>query len=373
MGALATATAAELEQRTLLLVLCAVLVLAMAMGAWLFYSRGRLGSRRAFVTAVTVVIVWAICGYGLVFGAPLIPGLLGDPFALDLADGGAVAQTFTAAAFHGSLAVLTLTIVACAVGDKVALWPWLVFVALWTLLAYVPVAYAEFNMTDGWLFTGLQINDQAGGALIHVTAGAAALALLVVLRPSVVPAARGTAGMLGGTVLIWGGAFGLVVGSEGRVDALFSVLVTNTLIAPALAAVAWIVVQFLMTGRPTVRGATSGVVSGVVAVTPACNILTPAWAALLGLLAGATCAAIVTLGRRSRFGDRLDITGIHLVGGAVGLTYVGLLGNGIGWKDSGQPDGIADQAGAAIGVAAWSFLVACILAWLLRRVLSPRR
>jgi Amt family ammonium transporter len=371
MVPLAIATAAELQQRTLLLAACTLLVLFFAFGAWLLFSRGRLGGRRAIVTAVAVAVVWVVCGNGLVFGAPLIRGFLGNPFAQDL--GTAIGHSIAVGAFQGSLAVLTLTIVACAVGDRVPLWPWLVFVALWTLVAYAPVAYAEFNMTDGWLFTGLQINDQAGGALIHVTAGAAALALLVVTRPPRETSGGRTGAVVAGAALIWIGALGLVVGSEGRVDALFATIVTNTLIAPALAAIAWPVVQFLMTGRATVRGVASGLVSGVVAITPACNILTPSWAALLGLLAGAICAATVTLLRRSRFGERLDITGIHLVGGAVGLTYVGLLGNGIGWKDSGQPDGIADQAGAALGVAAWSFLIACLLAWLLRPVLSSRR
>ena len=360
-------------QKTLLLLAAAILVLVMTLGIWLFYSAMAARLRDLLLCAVLVVVLWALCCYGFVFGPVLIPGFLGNPLGFlasgGLATGGGaeLLHGIAFATFQCTVAILTVTIVFCAVGKRVERASSWVFVGLWMILGYSPIAYSVLNMADGWLFDGLEINDQAGGTVVHISAGAAALALLVVLgrvERAVPPAAQ--ARMLGGAALVWIGAFGLNVGSEGVVDTLFGTILVNTLIAPAVALIAWVIVEMLMTGRPTLQGAASGVVAGIVAITSACNILTPAWTVLLGLLAGAIGAVIVSLARGRRLGEGFGVVGIHLVVGILGLGYIGILGNGIGWKDTGQPDGIADQTGAALGVAAWSFAIAFVIAWLLR-------
>jgi len=369
-----SATDAILLQKAFLLACCTVLVLAMAVGAALFY----LGPRRGWtgtvpITAALIAAVWALCGYGFAFGPALVPGFLGNPLGVfaGMAPGGAVTLHGIAfAAFHAAVAILTVTIVSVVAAGRVRTGPWLVFVALWLLLVYSPIAYSVFNMADGWIFAGLEVNDQAGGLAVQVCAGATALALLLVLGRTPHPApVRSTPAVLGGVVLLWAGAFGLNVGSEGVIDGLLGTICLNTLLAPAVAAIAWSVVEVLRHGRPTLRGAASGVVAGIAAITPACNILTPLWTVLLGLLAGAICAALVARRRKAvaRPGTGFAVPGIHLVGGALGLSYIGLFGTGIGWKDTGQPDGLTDQSGAAIGVAAYAFMLAFLLALMLRR------
>lgn len=364
-----------LLQKTLLLACCTILVLAMAIGAAVFY----LGPPRAWaagivpITAVLIVAVWVLCGYGLVFGPALVPGFLGNPFGAftGMAAGGAATLHGIAfAAFQAAVAILTVTIVSVVAAGRVRIGPWLMFAALWLVLVYSPIAYSVFNMSDGWIFSGLEVNDQAGGLVVQVCAGATALAVLVVLgRARHLPPERPMPAVLGGVALLWVGAFGLNVGSEGVVDGLLGAICLNTLLAPAVAAAAWSVVEVLRDGRPTLRGAASGVVAGIAAITPACNILTPVWTVLLGLLAGAICAALVARKRKTgvRPGTGLAVAGIHLVGGALGLGYIGLFATGIGWKDTGQPDGLADQFGAAIGVAAYAFVLAFLIALMLRR------
>lgn len=383
MRALAIFTAAsggppDSGGRVALLLTATVLVLAMAFGVWLFYSRTAPSGRRMLLTVGTTALVWVVCGYGLVFGPALISGFLGNPVAFlatgGLAhDGGAWALVgISVAAFQCAVAILAVTIIASACGEQARSGAWLLFIAAWLIIGYSPIAYSVFNVADGWLFGGLQINDQAGGTVVHVSAAAAILGLLVAIpRLRTSGGSQSRSHTLYGAGLIWIGAFGLNIGSEGVVDGLFGTIMLNTLIAPATAALAWWIVQLAMTGRPTVRGAASGVVAGVVAITPACNILTPAWTVLLGLLAGAVCAVAVSAKDRLRLGHSAETVEIHLIGGVVGLGYIGLLGNGIGWKDSGQPDLIAAQFGAALGVALWSFLVAIVIAWVLRKMLVP--
>jgi Amt family ammonium transporter len=383
LAALSAADAALLQQKTLLLLCCAVLVLAMALGVALFY----LGSARTwigFVLATTglVVTVWTLCAYGLAFGPALIPGFLGNPLgAFDAVFAGGVATLhgIAFATFQAAVAILTVTIFSVVAVGRVKNLPWLTFVGLWLILVYSAIAYSVFNLTDGWIFTGLEVNDQAGGLAVQVCAGATALALLLVLgrapRPiSPLGVGGSTPTVLGGVTLLWVGAFGLNVGSEGVVDGLLGTIFLNTLLAPAIAAVAWSVVEVLRHGRPTLRGAASGVVAGIVAITPACNILTPLWTVLLGVLAGAICAVIVSKKPKTAAGHGTGfvVPGIHLVGGSLGLVYIGLFATGIGWKDTGQPDGLADQAGAALGVAAYSFIVAFLIALILERVVGLR-
>ncbi|WP_349903045.1 ammonia channel protein [Parafrigoribacterium humi] len=365
------------DANALLLAFSSLLVLVLCLGIWVFYARTAPNAKRVAATAVVVIAFWVVCGYGFVVGPPLIRGFLGTPFAFLVPGFGANTAVVTQgpwfAVFECAVALLAVTILASALGERLRGASWLVFVVLWLALGYSPIAYSTFNLADGWVFTELQVNDQAGGLAVHIAAGAAVLAVFLVLRrgrDAAAPIARWRS--LGGAAAVWIGAFGLTAGSEAALDSVVGTIALNVLIAPAAAAVAWWVIEFIITGKPSVRGVSSGVVAGVVAITPACNILTPAWTLALGVVAGAICAAAVTVSRRSSLGHGVGVVGIHLVGGVIGVIYIGIFGSGIGWKDTGQPDGIAKQAGAAVGIALWSFLVALVIVLLLRALYAAR-
>ncbi|MEO7124268.1 MAG: hypothetical protein ABI400_14365 [Lacisediminihabitans sp.] len=375
LAAVIMADAVDDAQRSVLLLVCSALVLLMALGTSLFYRNpSRPATKIVLFSAGAVAVLWVLCGYGLSFGKAIIPGFLGSPIGLLAAFGSAggssaaVLHAFALVVFQGAVAVLTITIITSVNGHRVRLGAWLAFVTLWLILVYAPIAYSVFNMRDGWLFDGLQIVDQAGGTVVHISAGAALLALLVIFLPaSERPQPPKQRMMVVGVCILWLGAFGLNIGSEGVVDQLFGTIILNTLVAPVVAAIAWSVTELLMSGRVTQRGLVSGLVTGIVAVAPACGILTPLWTVALAVLAGGICSAVVTSSRRSAHGHGRRPVSIHLVGGIVGVAYIGLFGNGVGWKDSGQPTGLADQAAAAVGVAAYSFVVTLVIAWVVHK------
>lgn len=377
ISGIATAAAEEADdaQRAVLLLICSVLVLMMACGAALWSTRMTRPARRTIIaSAIVVAALWLLGGYGLVFGAAVIPGFLGTPLGLleagVTADGNATSLFFTGSfvLFQCSVAIFTVTLVSAVVASQVRLVPWLGFVGAWFVLVYAPLAYTVFNTRDGWLFDGLEVVDQAGGIVVFISAGAAVLAVLVLTPtagqechlPRLLP-------KLAGVTLLWLGAFGLSLGSEGVVDGLSGTILLNTLIAPLGAALAWAVVEVLMRGRPTLHGTTSGVLTGIVAITPACGILSPLWALGLTVLAGGICAATVGLAQRAITRSGTSAFGIYLIGGTIGVAYIGLFGNGVGWKDSGQPTGLADQFAAALGAALYSFAIAFVIVWVLRR------
>src|SRR6185369_4655371 len=166
-------------------------------------------------------------------------------------------------------------------------------------------------------------------------AGAAALALALVLGRRVgfakgahVP--HNPPFVMLGAGLLWFGWFGFNAGSELAADGTAAIAFVNTLIAPAAALLAWLVVEKIRDGKPTSVGAASGAVAGLVAITPACASLTPFWAIVLGLLAGAVCALAINLKFKLGFDDSLDVVGVHLVGGLVGTLYLGFFANGTG-------------------------------------------
>jgi Amt family ammonium transporter len=373
--ATAAAAATDDGQRALLLLICSGLVLVMALGSVLFYvPLSRPVLNRILASVVLTAVLWMLGGYGLVFGSAVVPGFLGTPlglleaFAAADGDRAEVFYTWAFALFQCSVAILTVTIVTAVVATRIRRVPWLGFIGAWFVLVYIPLAHTVFNTRDGWLFDGLQVVDQAGGIVVYISSGAALLAVLVVTRGAsqqlCSPRLRTK---LGGIALLWLGTFGLNFGSEGVVDGLFTTIFVNTLIAPLVAAIAWAVVEVLMRGKPTLHGVTSGILTGIVAITPACGILTPLWTLGLAALAGGACAAIVAFAHRTINPSGSNVVGIHLIAGTIGIAYIGLFGNGVGWKDSGQPTGLADQFAAALGAAMYSFAVAFIIVWVLRR------
>jgi Amt family ammonium transporter len=323
------------------------LVLFMTPGLAFFYG----GMTRAksvlnmmmmsFISIVTVTVAWTIYGHSLAFtdnGTSFLNKFFGGGSAIGLqsiitktwptgtADGTNIPQ-LVYSAFQLTFAIITVALISGAIADRAKFSGWVVFSVAWATLVYFPVAHWVWG--TGWL-NSLGIEDFAGGTVVHVNAGAAALALAFVLgrrkgwpkepmRPHNLPF------VLLGAAILWFGWFGFNAGSEVGVDGTTALAFMNTQIATAVAAGAWILVEKFRDGAPTSLGVASGAVAGLVAITPACGFIDP-WAAIvLGFVAGAGCSYAVGLKYKAGFDDSLDVVGVHLVGGAIGAVSLGFI------------------------------------------------
>lgn len=373
---------------TLWLLIATVLALLMAPGVAFFYgglvrSKGVVNMMMMSFGAMAVVgVIWALYGYSVVFGHAAIPHWLGDPlsnFALGgITTTGDVSQMhqLALAGFHAAFAIDVVALISGAIADRARFGSWLVFAGAWVTLVYFPVARWIFNATDGWAALA-GVHDFAGGIAVHANAGAAALAVALVLgkrrgfsknidQPHNIPL------MLLGTALLWIGWFGFNAGSEGAVNSLTALASINTLIAPAAAAIGWVAVERMRLGRVTSIGASSGLVVGLVAAAPSCDVLTPGWTLVLGVIAGVICALVVDLRFKFGFDDSLNVVGIHLVGGVIGTLFVGIAGTGIGVIDSGSWHQFLLQTGVTVVVVVYSFGMAWLIATVIQRTIGFR-
>ncbi|MET0805631.1 MAG: ammonium transporter [Lacisediminihabitans sp.] len=378
---------------SLWLLVAAALVLLMTPGLAFFY--GGLVKAKSVISMMMmsfgamglVGVLWVIYGYGLAFGTPLIPGIVGNPFdgsiglgsLINIGKDGAMDPDLNGLAFAGfqaTFAIITVALISGAIADRAKFGAWLVFAGVWVTVVYFPVAFMVFNLAEGWAPVW-GVNDFAGGTAVHINAGAAALALALVLgkrvgfskgmsKPHNVPLT------LLGAALLWFGWFGFNSGSEAAVDGVAAIAWINTLVAPAAAILGWLVIEKIKDGKPTSIGAASGAVAGLVAITPACNILTPGWAIVLGIIAGAVCALAIDLKFKLGFDDSLDVVGIHLVGGFIGTLYIGIFGSGIGLIDTGSGLQLWKQFAAAAVVAIYSFVMAFIIGWIIQKTMGFR-
>ncbi len=175
-----------------------------------------------------------------------------------------------------------------------------------------------------------------------------------------------------GAGLLWFGWFGFNAGSELAADNTAALAFVNTIAAPAAALLSWLIVEKIKDGKPTSVGAASGAVAGLVAITPACAALTPIWAIVLGLLAGAICALAIELKFKLGFDDSLDVVGIHLVGGLLGTLYLGIFANTSGLIYSGSFNQLIVQAIAALAVLVYSFVLAFIIGFAIEKTIGFR-
>jgi Amt family ammonium transporter len=236
----------------------------------------------------------------------------------------------------------------------------------------------------GWLANRIKALDFAGGTAVHINAGAAGLALALVLgrrkgwpkepmRPHNVPF------VLLGASLLWFGWYGFNAGSALAASDLASVAFTTTTVATAAAVLGWLITEQIRDGKPTTLGAASGAVAGLVAITPACAFVSPLGAAAIGLIAGVLCALAVGLKFRLGFDDSLDVVGVHLVGGIVGTLLIGFFGTTS--VNSGGADGLfygggftqlGKQAIGAFSVLAYSFVLTFIIGWVIKKTIGFR-
>jgi len=364
------------------------LVLLMTPGVAFFY--GGLVKAKSVVSMMMmsfgalalVGVLWILYGAGM--SAVGGPGeFAGNPLSgLGLA--GLGNEELLGAAFGATFAIITVALISGAIADRAKFGAWMVFAGIWVTIVYFPVAAWVWGggwiMELGTLLGGLpSVIDYAGGTAVHINAGAAALALAIVLgrrvvfqkgahKPHNVPL------VLLGAALLWFGWFGFNAGAEFLNEGMTGVglIVVNTLGATAAAILGWLVIEKLKDGKATAVGAASGAVTGLVAITPACANLTPGFALLLGIVAGVISALSVDLKFKFGYDDSLDVVGIHLVAGMVGTLYLGFFAIDTGLFTGGDAGQLAVQAIAAFAVLAYSFIVALILGFAIEKTMGFR-
>ena len=277
---------------------------------------------------LVVPILWWALGYSLSFSGTL--GWIGD-FGRAAMRGTSLtdptgASELLVMIFLATFAAITPALISGAVADRMKFSAWMVFVPLWSLLVYAPVTY-WVAATDGWL-KKLGSLDFAGGTSIHVNAGIAALAVILVLGkrrgwPTEGAPPHSMPLVMLGTGILWFGWFGFNAGSALAANGSAIGAFINTFLAASAAGLAWGLTERLRDGHVTNLGIASGIVAGLVAITPACGFV-PTWAALaIGVIAGTVCSYAVSLKFRFGYDDALDVVGVHLVGGLVGSLLIG--------------------------------------------------
>mgnify|MGYP000673911991 CR=1 FL=1 len=376
------------------------LVLFMTPGLAIFYG-GMVRAKSvlnmmmmSFAAMGITTIIWVLYGYSLAFGKShggLIGGFdhLGLAATLDQVTGpeGHQIPVLAFAMFQLTFAIITVALLSGAIADRAKYGSWVVFVAVWITLVYLPVAHWAFasqNGEGGWIIDKLKALDFAGGTVVEINSGAAALALALVLgkrdgfkrdpmRPHNMPLVLLGAGML------WFGWFGFNAGSALSAGSLAATAMINTQIATAAAAMTWVAYEKKRDGKATTLGVASGAVAGAVAITPACGYLNPLGALILGLLAGVVSAWAVT--RKYKFGydDSLDVVGVHGVGGILGMLAIGLLAtvtaneagaNGLFFH--GGTTQLGRQVIALTVVALFSFAATWLIATVIQKTIGFR-
>jgi len=385
--------------------LCAAFVIFMTPGLAFFYG-GLVKARSAismmmlsFGSLAVVTILYVLYGGTGIAGNGTSGGskYFGNPFEdfamTDLvksAGSGDAGNLFGGHAFLVAFCIITVALVSGAVADRARFWPWMLFAALFATFVVFPTFRWIWGVdADGNFYGWLANNvygmggalDWAGGTVIHQSAGAAAFALALVLGKRVgfskeLVVSHNVPLVLIGASILWFGWFGFNTGVYGADEGQTSLIFLNTLLTPAAALVGWIVVETFRDGKATAVGAASGIVAGLVAITPACAFLTPFWALVLGLVSGAICAVAVEMKFKLGFDDSLDVVGIHLVAGFVGCLYVGVFGSealtGGSVLFGGTFKLLGAQLFSSLTVIVFSFVVAYVIATAIEKTIGFR-
>jgi ammonium transporter, Amt family len=369
---------------TAFMLVSAALVMLMTPGLALFYG-GMVRSKNVLATIMenfillgVISVLWAIYGYSLAFG-PDVGHFIGNLDWVGLAGVGfepfkAYAETIphqTFMIYQAMFAIITPALITGAFAERMKFSAFLVFMVLWFTIVYCPVAHWVWG-DGGWL-KNLGALDFAGGTVVHINAGIAALAAALVVgkrqgygnHATFIP--HNLPMTILGAGLLWFGWFGFNAGSALAAGALASSAFTATHLATAAATLSWVGTEWLVRGKPTTLGAASGAVAGLVAITPAAGYVGPMSAIIIGLVAGIICYLVVLAKPRLGYDDSLDVVGVHCVGGIVGALCTGLFatklvnpagGDGLFYGNPGQ---FAIQL-IAVGVTLiFSFVISYIL------------
>jgi Amt family ammonium transporter len=378
----------------------AALVLFMTPALAIFYAgmvraKSALNMMMMSFSAIGITtIIWVLYGYSLTFGKSnngLIGSFdhLGLAGTLDQVVGGEGHQIPTLAfvMFQLTFAIITVALLSGAIADRAKFGSWVLFVAIWITLVYIPVAHWAFagqGGEGGWIIDKLKALDFAGGLVVEINSGAAALALAIVLgkrdgfkkdpmRPHNLPLVLLGAGML------WFGWFGFNAGSALSAGHLAATAMINTQIATAAAAMTWIAFEKYRDGKATSLGVASGAIAGAVAITPSCGYLNPLGALILGLIAGVVSAWAVTRKYKLGYDDSLDVVGVHGVGGILGMLAIGFLAtltanaagaNGLFFN--GGATQLNRQVIAIVVVALFSFTATWLIATIIQKTIGFR-
>ncbi len=308
--------------------------------------------------------------------------------AVDIPLAGTIPMTVFVA-FQLMFAIITVALISGSVADRLKFSGWLLFAGLWATFVYFPVAHWVFAFdgftaeTGGWIANKLAAVDFAGGTAVHINAGTAGLVLAIILgrrkgwpgtpmRPHNLPFVMLGAGLL------WFGWYGFNAGSAVGSGGLAGATFVTTTVATAAAMLAWLLTEKIRDGHATSLGAASGVVAGLVAITPSCSSVNVVGALVIGIVAGVLCALAVGLKFKLGFDDSLDVVGVHLVGGIAGTLLVGLVaapetGAGVaGLFYGGGFDQLWRQAVGAGAVLAYSAVGTAILALIVKYTIGLR-
>ncbi len=280
--------------------------------------------------------------------------------------------------FQATFAIITVALITGAVADRIKFSAWAWFMGLWIVLVYAPVAKWVFG--GGWLADRGAL-DFAGGAVVHINAGAAAIAAVLILGkrkgwPQMQMAPHNLPWTLLGAAILWFGWFGFNAGSAGAADGIAVQAFVNTQVAAGTAMLAWLVAEKIKTGHATTLGAASGLVAGLVAITPAAGFVGGMAPIAIGAAAGVLCFLAIDLKVRLGYDDSLDVVGVHLVGGLVGSILLGLFADTLanpdgadGWLFGGGSELFVEQIIASAAVLVYSFVVSAIIMLVLKTVL----
>jgi Amt family ammonium transporter len=362
------------------------LVFFMMPGLALFYG-GLVGAKnvvatmvQSFVAIGVISLLWVIVGYSLAFGADHWGGVIGSLHNVMLHDVTGVpvgfAPTIPATvymAFQLMFAVITPALIAGAFSERMRFRGYLVFIGLWSLIVYSPFAHAEWG--GGILGGRLHAIDFAGGSVVHELAGAAALATALYLRrsrpldqPHSVPM------VLLGAGILWFGWFGFNAGSAGSAGSVAGYALVNTQLGACTAMLAWMGVEWWRKRKPSGIGIGAGAVAGLAAITPASGYVQPWAAILIGLAAGLLCYGAVHLKDIFHYDDSLDVVGVHMVGGFIGVVLTGVFAS-LTVNPAGEAGGLTQlgrQLVLAVAGLVYPFIMTMIILWLVDHTVGLR-
>ena len=372
---------------TAFMLVSAALVMLMTPGLAFFYggmvrSKNVLGTiMQNFVMLGVISIQWALFGYSLAFG-PDMGHLIGNLDWIGLAGVGfepfkAYSETIphqTFMIYQAMFAVITPALITGAWAERMKFSTFLAFMILWATLVYDPVAHWVWG-DGGWL-KNLGALDFAGGTVVHINAGIAALAAVLVMGPRKGYGGRGNGEIfiphnlpmtVLGAGLLWFGWFGFNAGSALAAGSLASSAFTATHLATSAAVLSWIGTEWVFRGKPTTLGAASGAVAGLVAITPAAGFVGPMSAIIIGLVAGFICYMAVLAKVKLGYDDSLDVVGVHCVGGIIGALLTGLFATKLVNPAGG--DGLFFGNPAQVGIQALAVLVTLVFSFVMSFIL----
>jgi len=373
---------------TAFILIASALVLLMTPGLAIFYagmvrSKNVLGTiMQSFILISLISIEWVYIGYSMSFG-PDLHGIIGDLSWIGLKGVGADPSAVYATTiphvvfmiFQCMFAVITPALITGAFAERMRFGPFLVFSLLWAVIVYNPICHWVWG-SGGWL-NRLGVLDFAGGLVVHLSCGAAALAAVLVLQPrkgygkeNFLP--HSLPMTLLGTGLLWFGWFGFNGGSALAANAVAGNAFVATHLGGMSGMAMWVILEWIHRGKPTTLGAASGAISGLATITPASGFVGPNSAIIIGLLAGIVCYTAVALKNRFGYDDSLDVVGIHGVGGLIGTLCVGVFAStafnpgGADGLISGNPSLLVSQC---IGVAV-VLIYAFVVSWVMLKIID---